>query len=101
MSQQEFGNDCKKKIGEIILKLITENYFLLFFFTISGGYEPRCLCFSSLYSQLYWIVLCIFCKSYDCLFVCFVVVFSQLKDDNEMSFIGLFSITYVLIIEVQ
>lgn len=36
-----------------------------------------------------------------CLFVCFVVVFSQLKDDNEMSFIGLFSITYVLIIEVQ
>ena len=31
MSQQEFGNDCKKKIGEIILKLITENYFLLFF----------------------------------------------------------------------
>ena len=30
-----------------------------------------------------------------------VVVFSQLKDDNEMSFIGLYSITYALIIEVQ
>lgn len=50
---------------------------------------------------MYWIVLCIFRKSYDCLFVCFVVVFSQLKDDNEMSFIGLYSITYALIIEVQ